>query len=169
MEKGSLVLLFAAIVVLSYVFGMIIKYGKIKSISYTDYILKTPNRWVFEGVLTTCGLSIIASTYLIFGNLFHILALAGLLFIGVAVFSRYNLNDFYSKAHIFCATGGFAALLLSPFLDFHMPLVSLIGVILTLGTSWILRKSEYKTLWVELMGIGAGLATVIFSTQHFLK
>ena len=149
----SLVLMMIAFTIIQgYVFGVAGKYGFQQSISYTDYILKKPFKGLFETVLSTCGAILSTVSIILPGAFIWSLFVAGLCFIGVAIFSNYNKNRLHMIFHSVFAIYGFGLLALTPWIAFGFWYISVITAIMV-GLVYIFTPKAVRTWWIELATI----------------
>jgi hypothetical protein len=108
-----LLLILAFAIITGYVIMTACKHKALKSISDSEYWLSYPWKWVFEAVMWSCGLLLMATAVHITKDPQWLIFAGGCGVFGVGVFARFKKNLFYKIAHYTCAVIGFGSLAFS--------------------------------------------------------
>ena len=109
----SLFLTLAFAIITGYVIHIASQQKALSSISDSEYWLDYPWKWVFEGVMFSCGLLLFYVGFHITKDPQYLISIGGCGICGVGVFARFKKNLFNKIAHYTCAYIGFGSLALS--------------------------------------------------------
>jgi len=155
----------AVITTLFYLILVYVLVGVVKSISFSDYllkILKKPFKFFFEATMFVDGICLIIVGATIAEEVVIMQIIGGAFIFMVGVFSDFQRNKYFKFAHMFFAIGGFVIYSLSFWIELHeWYLSAMIAALAIIG----LITFKQKIYGVEAPLI-AGIIISIFITIY---